>query len=189
MIQQLVQLQPITAAAAELNREAFILLFPVHRCRSRAGRGWRKRHNLPYSSFFSGIIRIVVSSAHRPERSRRAPQWRLTFLGRHPPGGFYQPFLGFCLRSRPVFGWRIFFVWIRRTISGPDVQLVPFDLSSAISAFGRWMLSLPGRWVPSVLESSLTPWNLTWKNQHGYKIIVSDVHPRYGRRLITETNN
>lgn len=36
MIQQLVQLQPIAAAA-------FILLFPVDRCWPRAGRGWRIR--------------------------------------------------------------------------------------------------------------------------------------------------
>lgn len=80
--------------------------------RSRAGLGWRKRLGLRSSSFFSGIFRIVVSS---PSAQAGEEPWSLTLEAlvpgsSPPPGGFCQPFLGFCRRSSPVFRWRIFFV-------------------------------------------------------------------------------
>ena len=145
MIQQLVQRQ--------LNQTER-LLFCYFLC-TGVGRvqveGWARVEKTPQSSLLFGLFRyfhIVVSSARRPERSRKNSHiegCRSRVLSPLPVA-FVSLFWAFVSAPLRSSGEEFSLLCIRRNTSGPDVQLVPFDLSSAdISAFECWMLRLPGR--------------------------------------------
>lgn len=159
--------------------------------------GWARVEKAPQSSplfvlfrYYSHCCFVCAQAGEEPWN----PALKAVVPGSPPAPWILSAFFWASVSApNPSPGGEFSLFWSRRKISGPDVQLVPFDLSSAdISAFGRWMLRLPGRWVSSVLESSPTPWNLTWKNQHGHKTTVADVCLKQGHRLImgeAETNN
>lgn len=121
----------------------------LNACRSRAGRGWRKRHRFAPLRFFPVLFVLLFRQrtgrrgAVGPHAERCRPR-----VATRPVDLISLVLSGLlsALQTRLQVENCLCF-WIRG-ISGPDGQLVPFDLSSAdISAFGRRMLRLPARQV------------------------------------------
>lgn len=157
MIQQLVQLQPITAAA-ESNREAFIWRFLVHRCWTRAGRGLGEGgdNDTDFAPlrFFPVLFVLLRSQRTGRRRSRGSSHRRLSFPGGHPPGGFLLASSGLLspLSFRPSLGGEFSLYWIRRKIHStfPAPTFPHLGAGCSVSPAGE-------SWVSSVQESSLTP--------------------------------